>query len=590
MSSGQLALARRRIGVLLADLVDPYQAAVLEGAREAARSRAVDLVCFVGGELESPRLGERQRNHVFSFVSKENVDAVLVMAGAIGNRCGWDRLAGFCARFANLPTCTVGASLAGIPSVGVDNRMGIHDAVSHLVRVHGRRRIAFIKGPESSQEAADRFDAYREALAEHAIEVDPRLVAPGDFTGDSGERAIGLFFGERKLDVGAIDAILAADDPTALGAMRALDRRKIRIPSQIAVVGFDDLQEARFSAPPLTTLRQPLREQGAAAVRVLLKRLQGDTSDLSLSLATTTVVRRSCGCFAGEARVAARAGATNARLSFEAELLRRREALAAELSRVAQGALAATPGWEDLLIRSFAEQLRTTPCERFTRAFRSMLDALVAAGADLTAVQDITTVLRQHMLDSLERDGALRDRAEEMFHEARLVTSEAMERAQAQRCAQAEAMAGILSGTSRQVAAAQSLDELCAVVGERFPALGITSCHVSLFEDGDPAGSARPLFAYDPEAVPVIARGGSAFPSRRLVAGLGGPTGRSRTLVVSSVYSGTEHLGIMAISFDAAPGHVSDAIADMVGGVVDRMRRLDRARPSSRSTLVPPRT
>jgi DNA-binding LacI/PurR family transcriptional regulator len=568
-------LGRRRIGVLLSDLVDDYQAAVLGGACEAARARDIDTFCFVGGELDSPGLGESMRNHVFSFVGKAGLDAVLVIAGAIVNRCGPERLAQYCEGFGNIPVCTIAGKVPGRSSVSVNNRTGMRDAVTHLVRLHGRRHIAFIKGPEPNEEAIERFEAYREALAEQAIAFDPKLVAPGDFSPEAGEKAVALFFGERKLDVGAIDSIVAADDTMAFGAMQALERRKVRIPSQIAVVGFDDLEEARFTAPPLTTIRQPLREQGAAGVRLLIKQLQGEAPE-EVSLSTMTMYRRSCGCFSPEQRTPPRSSGTinMARLGFEAELVRRRELLVAELSRAAQGSFAATPGWEDLLIKSFTEQLRTQS-DRFTRAFRTMLESILSAGADIAAVHDVISILRRQLLDCLD-DRTLRERTEEIFQDARLITSDAMERAQAQRRARAERVASVLSMTSRQLIAVSSMDELCQVVMQRFPELGITSCYVSLFKDATgPDGSARTLFAYDPEVSPQIVRGGESFPSRMLAAPQMQSVNRCRSHVVMSVHSGHERLGLMAVSLEGTPSYVYDTFADMIGSTVDRVRRLE---------------
>jgi DNA-binding LacI/PurR family transcriptional regulator len=579
MHSPRPKLGRRRIGVLLSDLVDDYQAAVLGGACEAARARDIDVYCFVGGELESPGLGESLRNHVFSFVGKADLDAVLVIAGAIVNRCGPARLSEYCDSLGNIPVCTIAGKVPGRSSVAVNNRAGMRDAVSHLIRLHGRKRIAFIKGPEPNEEAIERFEAYREALAEQAIAFDPKLVAPGDFSPEAGEKAVALFLGERKLDVGAIDAIVAADDTMAFGAMQALEKRKVRIPSQIAVVGFDDLEEARFTAPPLTTIRQPLREQGAAGVRLLIKQLQGEPPEDS-ALSTMTMIRRSCGCFSGDPRTPTRSSGTltTSRLSFEVELMRRRELVVAELSRAAQGSFAATPGWEDLLIKSFTEQLRTQS-ERFTRAFRTMLESLLSAGADVAAVHDIITILRRQMLDCLD-DRTLRDRAEEIFQEARLITSEGMERGQAQRRSRAERFASVLSTTSRQLIAVSSVDELCQVVAQRFPDLGITSCYVSLFQDRtDPDGTARTLFAYDPEVSPQIVRGGEPFPSRLIAPPQMQSVNRCRTHVVMSIHSGHDRLGLMAVSLEGTPSYVYDTFADMIGSAVDRVRRRERVGP-----------
>jgi DNA-binding LacI/PurR family transcriptional regulator len=573
MATPRPKIARRRIGVLLSDLVDDYQAAVLGGACEAARARDIDIFCFVGGELDSPVLGDKMRNHVFSFVAKADLDAVLVIAGALVNRCGPTRLSEYCAGLGTLPACTIAGKLPGRSSVSVNNRTGVRDAVTHLVRVHGRKRVAFIKGPEPNEEAIERFDAYRRALAEHKLAFDSRLVAPGDFSAEAGEKAVALFFGERKLDVGSIDSIVAADDTSAFGAMQALERRKIRIPSQVAVVGFDDLEEARFTTPPLTTVRQPLREQGAAGIRLLIKQLQGEAGE-DVSLATTTMLRRSCGCFAGgELTMPARSSGnlSSPRLSFEAEFMRRREQLAGELARAAQGSFATTPGWDELLITSFSEQLRTQS-ERFTRAFRAMLESLLSEGADVAGVHDIITLLRRRVLECID-ERVLRDRAEEIFQEARIITGEAMERAQARRRARAERMAAILGATSRQLIAVTSVDELCQVAAQRLPELGVTSCYVSLFDGAsDPEGTARTLFGYDPEVSPHIIRGGEAFPSRMLAAPQMQSIGRSRGHAIMTLYAGNRRLGLMALSLDGAPAYAYEPLADLIASAVDRIR------------------
>jgi sigma-B regulation protein RsbU (phosphoserine phosphatase) len=577
MSFPQVKTHRRRIGVLVSELVDDYQSAIIEGACQAARARGIDIFCFVGGEFDSPALGESMRNHVFSFVGKAGLDAVLVIVGGIANRCTTDSLSAYCAAFGNIPVCTIAGKLSGIPSVSVNNRSGVHDTVTHLIRIHGCKRIAFIKGPEQNEEAIDRFQAYREALAEQPLEFDPKLVAPGDFSAEAGDRAIALLFGERRLDVGSVDAIVAADDATAFGAIQALEKRRIRIPSQIAVVGFDDVEEARFVAPPLTTVRQPLREQGAAGVRLLLKQLQGEPAE-DVCLSTTTILRRSCGCFSGElgANAQANGNVSSARGAFETELAQRRDLLVAALSHAAQGLFAATPGWEILLMKSFAEQLRTQS-ERFTRALRNMVESLLSGGADVTAVHEIVTIFRRQILDCLD-DRTLRDRAEEIFQQARLSTSAAVEQAQAKRRARTERIARVLSATSRELIAASSVDDLCEVAGRRLPGLGVASCYVSVFRGGsDPDGTARTLFAYDPEVSPQILRGGEPFPSHMLACPQMRSVNRSRSFVILSVHSGHERLGLMAVSLDGTPSYVSETFADMVGASIDRLRTLRRS-------------
>jgi DNA-binding LacI/PurR family transcriptional regulator len=561
---------RPRIGLLLSNLADEYQAAVLQGARETARARGAHLICFVGGPIGSARARNAEQNRIYDFVGRRNVDALAIVAGSVGVECGAARLAEFCKRFGDIPLCTIAGELPGAASVTVNNHAGMRDTIAHLIEVHGRRRIGFIRGPELNQEAEDRFEAYRRALSEHRILIESKLVAPGDFSAESGARAVEILFDERKL-TGVIDALVAADDTTAIGALAALEARKIDVPSQVAVAGFDDLEEARYCSCPLTTARQPIRDQGAAAVRLLFNRLEGNVGDERVVLPTTTVIRRSCGCFSGDYSPQRDSRAPGVRSSFEAELIRRRQVVTAELSRAAQGSLTSMPGWNDLLVKSFTDQVQTDS-DRFSKTFRSLLSSLVEAGADVSAVHDVITVLRRQMLGCLEPDPTLRDRAENMFQEVRLITGETMERLQASRRAKAERVACALAATSRELSSIRSVAELRSVATRRFAELGISSCYVSLFEkSADPEREARVLFAYDPElshADPTASTflGAMIAPEPWLAAD------RGRAYVVTSVHFDGEPLGLMAVSLEA-PTYIYDALGDMIGMAVDRVRR-----------------
>jgi len=556
--------------LFISTLVDEYQTAVLEGAREAARARGAHLFCFLGGALQSSVPLQAQRNRAFSLASRENIDALAIIAGSVGHDCGAARLAEYCKRFADLPMCTIAGEIPGGSSVAIDNQIGMRETVFHLIDAHDRRRIAFIRGPEPNPEAQDRFKAYRTALGERGIDFDPKLIASGDFSMASGARAVGLFFDQRKL-AGSIDAIVAADDMTAFGALEELERRGIEVPAQVAVVGFDDLEEARFSSPPLTTVRQPIRNQGAAAVRLLLERLRADRGQERMELPTTVVIRRSCGCFGDELPLSPRySRAPPSHSVFEAELIRRRQLMTAELSRAAQGSFMTVPGWNDLLIKAFIDQLQTHS-DRFSKAFRSILDSLLGAGADIAAVHDVITVLRQQMLGCLEPDGRLRERAENMFQDVRLVTSEAMERIQARRRAKAERIAGVLAATMGELATVASAKELTAIVRRRFTELGITSCYVSLFDEHDDR-TARLLVGYDAEA-PAVTAAQQTFPSVLLAPEPWLNVDKSRGFAIMSIHFDGEPLGLVTASLDG-PNYVYDALGDMIGMAVHRIRQL----------------
>lgn len=171
--------------------------------------------------------------------------------------------------------------------VDADNRGGARAAVQYL-RGLGRERIGYIGGPPDQTSAMDRLDGYRDIL----LELDPTLVAEGAFTVESGARAMAELL-ERRPD---LDAVFAANDLMATGALRVLHEHGIAVPERVALVGFDDMDSVAETAdPPLTTVRQDIEGQGRLMARLLLRGLDKDRTgaDRPDSVITpTTLVRR----------------------------------------------------------------------------------------------------------------------------------------------------------------------------------------------------------------------------------------------------------------------------------------------------------
>ncbi|MER5519693.1 LacI family DNA-binding transcriptional regulator [Streptomyces sp. NPDC002763] len=174
--------------------------------------------------------------------------------------------------------------------VDCDNRGGARDAVRHLAGL-GRTRIAHITGPLDQTSAADRLQGYRDVM-DVLGKADPRLVVPSDFTPAGGERAMSELL-DRCPDV---DAVFAANDLTALGALRVLRERGRRVPEDVAVIGFDDvLPVTEETEPSLTTVRQDIEEMGRLMARLLLGSLtrgKPTTGAPSSVILPTTLVRR----------------------------------------------------------------------------------------------------------------------------------------------------------------------------------------------------------------------------------------------------------------------------------------------------------
>ena len=174
----------------------------------------------------------------------------------------------------------------------VDNSNGIRDAVLHLVE-HGHRRIAFVAGKEHrGSDSADRLRAFQRAMKEVGLAPNPRLIAYGEHDYTLGAAAM-----RRILERGSpFTAFIASNDHSCLGAIEALREAGLRVPEDVAAIGFDDVLDARSSTPSLTTVRHPTFTLGYRAVETTLDLIEGKAPALPVVVPTRLIVRQSCGC------------------------------------------------------------------------------------------------------------------------------------------------------------------------------------------------------------------------------------------------------------------------------------------------------
>jgi DNA-binding LacI/PurR family transcriptional regulator len=252
---------------------DPMFAMVVRAASRALEAAGKQVSLVLAGSDES-------RLRVEQYLAAGHVDGAMLVS-----MDGSDPLPAVLAR-TGLPIVSHGrlATAAVMPYVDNDNVGGATKAVQHLLS-QGRQRIATISGPLDMRAAQERLNAYRQSLQD----TDRRsIVALGDFTRISGAEAM------RQLlqDDPQLDAVFAANDLMAIGALRTLREAGRRVPDDVAVVGFDDIEAALYTTPPLTTVRSPMGEQATRTVRLLLDLLADGTAD-SVILPTELILRES---------------------------------------------------------------------------------------------------------------------------------------------------------------------------------------------------------------------------------------------------------------------------------------------------------
>jgi DNA-binding LacI/PurR family transcriptional regulator/serine phosphatase RsbU (regulator of sigma subunit) len=278
--------------LLFDGLVGPYQVALLRAVEYASAARGVGLITVAGRSLQASNVGDATQTHVYDLIASNNVDGIILASGTISHAVGATGLAEFCKRYRPLPVCSIGVALPGIPSLIVSNRRGTQSVVEHLIVSHGAKRLAYIGGPETNAEARERYDGFVAALERHGLQADNALLVRGDFTMPSGAAAA------RELIARGIpfDALVGANDYMAIAAIDVLLECGRSVPRDVMVAGFDDAELARFSMPPLTTVRQPLETLGRTAVDWLLRAVDGTQLPDTLEVEVDMIARPSCGC------------------------------------------------------------------------------------------------------------------------------------------------------------------------------------------------------------------------------------------------------------------------------------------------------
>jgi LacI family transcriptional regulator len=265
------------IGILVAEF-EPFSAEILKGAAAAVSDAGYELLAYTGGRQSGGTGWERR---YLSRLSGTLIDgAVLVTPTVVDADAG-------------VPVVAVDPHTGptGPPTVDSDNLAGAVIATRHLLDL-GHRRIGFVAGRPDLESSRLREAGYRQALTEAGIAVDEDLIRVGDYKMESARGPVAelLALPDRPT------AVFAANDLTAIAAIEVARQSGLAVPGGLSVIGFDDVPEAAAATPPLTTVRQPIQQMGAAAVTMLVALLDGQTpGSTHVRLPTTLVVRGSTG-------------------------------------------------------------------------------------------------------------------------------------------------------------------------------------------------------------------------------------------------------------------------------------------------------
>ncbi|MBU0704947.1 MAG: substrate-binding domain-containing protein [Chloroflexi bacterium] len=570
---------RLTIGYLAPNVSDGIGQDRWHGVLDVAQERGVNLICFPGSYWCDPG-PNGQANVLYELLSTETLDGLV-----LGNVLREDfvdsrEFQSFHKRLLGLPAVSL-REAQGIPYVPLDNYQGMREAILHLVEVHKVRRIAFLRGPEDHPTARERYQAYLDVLQEVGLPLDPDLVTPPS---DWNVPSFQVLFDERKLSPPAhFEAIVAANGRKALDALRTCQARGIHVPEDVAIVGSNDSVESRATTPPLTSVAMPFYEQGRRATEMLLAMLAGEQTPEQEPLPARLVVRQSCGCMSPNVARAAAGSRIVEHGDLETAVQMQRDTILAEMAGVVPNSRA-TSEWAEHLLDAFVAEVTEALPGSFLSALSKGLRLEAVQCGNVAAWQGVVSVLRHRMLPYLHTRDAL-SQADGLWHQARVLIGEAIERDYVQRALAAQYQAETLRGIGQALIASFGVKELTEALAQDLPRLQIPSCYLSLYEDPkSPAKWSRLILAYDREGKAELEPGGRRFPSTQLVPKELFPSQRHYAFVVDPLYFQEHQLGFVLFEMGPREGSVYEVLRGQISSVLQGAALIEQV--ESRALLI----
>jgi diguanylate cyclase (GGDEF)-like protein len=551
---------RRTVGLIvdqISSLVDQdfFQNIIISGVADVMRERDMNLVVLIVGKLHSPHGWENSRNILMEYVKNGLVDGLIVLSTSIAGYVDKQSI-GRMLQDIRVPVVSIGETYDSHPSVISGCYGAMRTMIDHLIEVHGKRKLAFIKGPEGGHESEIRFAAYLDSLAAHGIPFEVDRTFTGNYLYASGQAAV-RHFHERGV---VYDALIASNDNMALGAISELKRLYRVVPPDLSIVGFDD---AVFAGPlGLTTVRQNFRLQAKTAAEILCRMMDGENIDVRLELGSELVVRSSCGCVPNVVINAFRRPEDEPDRTHRAAgpdgLKKALLGVIRDGEPVGRNGAGKAPGEEEFvcflyerLAAALAESVFNGHGLAFYQALDQYLNYLRDTDKPLDGLQDWLSGLRANTLRLLPSPD-LAPFTEDLFHAARVHISEWQIKQSSTRYFLSSLQTAQLDQFSEELFSALHYREQMKRTEELLAKYGIRYAFVALYEDPDkPLDMAR-LILEVRDGQWIEHGEGVVFPTLELL-----PesvrrqlSDRRLDLVVQVLYHGDTRLGYTVFSFD----------------------------------------
>ena len=550
---------KNRIAFISENMSNPFSRRILKGILKGAEDHSYSVVTFSGEAIKSINADEEDPgNKVYELFNPEDFDGIIYYAGALGQFISINDFYSFCSRFTDLPSVNIGIKNPSGSSVLVDNFSGMYELITHLITVHDYKKIAFVKGPEDHSEAEERFKAYKKALQDKKIAFDPLLTAPGEFDYEDGRSAVKLFLDDRKLKV---DAVAAVDDDTLLGVLDELLERGIKVPFDIAIAGFDNIEQAKAVTPPLSTVKQPIYRQGLFAVEKLFSLINGNISE-TFVMPTAVVLRESCGCIPVTIKnILSDTGSTNPKSIQSGDEKKTLYNLLGDLIDVYK--LREKFIMDNNFLDQFINLFFNGDAIEFIQIINLMMAESDPEKNQIDLIQDMLTET-EHFTESYDYSNKNHSK---MIQSARVMLTSSAQRNEINKKLKIQSQMDKIEFLIRDLHFSFSLNELYEVFKNNLPEMGCSGFFINEYTSSEK--KAALLFGFY-KGESFIKENFTEFDSINLLPSALSTKFQHSNLIVVPLYFSEEQLGFMLFDIGSEYFHITDTLRWQVSAVIKR--------------------
>ncbi len=538
---------RKTIGVFFEGLIDKYQLGIIKGIRENA-GKNVNLRFFPCGHVQSSE--QNMSNILFKIAGKENIDGLIILSNTIFRYFSNKYIKEFCDSYADLPIINVGLIIPGIHSVIVKAESGTSELFDHLINDHNYKNFLYIKGPEEHQEADHRFNLFKNVLKKNSIDFNDNFVIHGDFIKGSESKELERIF--KSKDAKNIDVIAAANDNMAISAIESIKEIGYNVPTDFAVVGFDNIIESRYIASPLTTIHQPLESIGRKSISLILKKINGEKIPEIVKLDTKAIIRQSCGCFSRKVRQIYKSDLiliNYSNLKLDAKKIYY-EIIKSQIFKLLNNVdeIKFIKNEIKKLLEYLLEDLKNTKFSTFIEYLNELIRHFLIKDIDISFWDDLILIIREKIITFLTKDELLR--FESIMEQSRVLISEVTYRNEALKRVMIIQHAEKLQRISSELNTEFDFNELLQIIGKGVIELGIPNFFLSIYDNDNecPEWSKLYLAVINGE-IKTFGTQGKRFQTKNLLPEAFNDKTKQFSYIIDALYFKNEKIGFITTEY-----------------------------------------